>query len=97
MIVMRYTLTDKWILAKKHRTSKIQFAKHNKLEKKEDQGLDTLILLRRGKKITMERVTETKFIARTEGMTIQRLDHLGIQLINIHQNETLLWKLTRAS
>jgi hypothetical protein len=59
--------------------------------------LDTLILLRRGKKITMERVTETKFIARTEGMTIQRLDHLGIQLINIHQNETLLWKLTRAS
>jgi hypothetical protein len=32
-----------------------------KLKKKEDLSVDTLILLRRGKKITMERVTETKF------------------------------------
>ena len=39
---------------------KIQFAKHMKLKKKEDQSVDTLILLRRGNKIPMEGVTETK-------------------------------------
>jgi hypothetical protein len=31
---------------------------------------DTLILLRRGNKIPMERVTESKFRAETEGRTI---------------------------
>jgi hypothetical protein len=35
--------------------------------------VDTLILLRRGNKIPMEGVTETKFGAQTEGMTIQKL------------------------
>jgi hypothetical protein len=44
-----------------------------KLKKKEDQSVDTLILLRRGNKISMEGVTETKCGAETEGMTIQRL------------------------
>ena len=44
-----YALTDKWILAQKLRIPKIQFAKHMKLKKKEDQSVDTLILLRRGK------------------------------------------------
>jgi hypothetical protein len=44
-----------------------------KLKKKEDQSLDTSIDLRRGKKISMEGVTETKFRAETEGMTIQKL------------------------
>jgi hypothetical protein len=48
-----------------------------KLKKKEDQSVDTSILLRRGNKIPMEGVTETKFGAQTEGMTIQRLPHLG--------------------
>jgi hypothetical protein len=62
--------TDKWILAQKLRIPKIQFAKHMKLKKKEDQRVDTLILLRRGNKISMEGVTETKFRAETEGMTI---------------------------
>jgi hypothetical protein len=55
-----------------------------KLKKKEDQSMDTLILLRRGNKIPLEGVTETKFGAETEGMTIQRLPHLGIHPINNH-------------
>jgi hypothetical protein len=44
--------------------------------------VDTSILLRRGNKIPMERVTETKFRAETEGRTIQRLPHLEIHPIN---------------
>jgi hypothetical protein len=39
-----------------------------KLKKKEDQNVDTLILLRRGNKIPMEGVTETKYGAKTGGM-----------------------------
>jgi hypothetical protein len=39
--------------------------------KKEDQSVDTLIILRRGNKLPMEGVTETKCGAETEGMTIQ--------------------------
>ena len=46
--------------------SKIQFAKHMKL-KKEDQIVDTVLLLRIGSKIPMEGVTETKFGAEMEG------------------------------
>ena len=41
-----------------------------KLKKKKDQSVDTLLLLRMGNKIPMEGVTETKFVAETEGMTI---------------------------
>ena len=48
-----------------------------KLKKKEYQSVDTLILLRRGNKIPMEGVTETKFGAETEGVTMQRLPHLA--------------------
>jgi hypothetical protein len=44
-----------------------------KLKEEEDLSVDTLILLRRGNKIPMEGVTETKFGAETEGRTIQRL------------------------
>jgi hypothetical protein len=58
--------------------------------KNEDQSVDTLILLRRGNKIPMEGVTETKFGEETEGMTIQKLTHLGIHPINNHQTQTLL-------
>jgi hypothetical protein len=68
----------------------MQFAKHMKLKKKEDQSVDTLILLRKGNKIPMKEVTETKFRAEPEGMTIQRLPHLGIHPINNHQTLTLL-------
>jgi hypothetical protein len=48
-----------------------------KLKKKEDQSMDTLLLLRMGNKIPMEGVTETNFRAKMEGKTIQRLPHLG--------------------
>ena len=41
-------LTDKWILAQKLRIPKIQFTDLMKLKKKEDQSMDTLVLLRRG-------------------------------------------------
>jgi hypothetical protein len=51
--------------------------------------VDTLILLRRGKKIPMEGVTETKCEAETEEMIIQTLPHVGIHPINNHQNQTL--------
>jgi hypothetical protein len=67
-----------------------------KLKKKEEQSVDSTILLRRGGKIPMEGVTETKFGADTEGMTIHRLPHLGIHPINNHQTQTL-WEIpTRA-
>jgi hypothetical protein len=59
--VVRYALTDEWILAQKYRTPKIQFAKHMKLKKNEKQSVDTLPLLRIGNKISMEEVTEIKF------------------------------------
>jgi hypothetical protein len=42
---------------------------------------DTLIRLRRGNRIPMEGVIETKCGAETEGMTIQRLPHLWIHPI----------------
>jgi hypothetical protein len=90
-----YVLTDKWILAQKLRIPKIQFAKHMTLKKREDQSVDTSFLLRRGNKIPMEGVTETKFGAETEGSTIQRLPHLGINSINNHQTQTLLHMPTR--
>jgi hypothetical protein len=67
-----------------------------KLKEKEDQSVDTYILLRRGNKITMEGITETKFRAETEGMTIQKLPHLEIHSINNHQAQTLLQMPTRA-
>jgi hypothetical protein len=67
-----------------------------KFKKKEDQSVDTFILLRRGNKIPMEGITETKYEAETEGMTIQRLPHLGIHSIYNHQTQTLLCMPTRA-
>ena len=60
-----------------------------KLKKKEDQSVDTSSLLRMGNKISMEGVTETKFGAEPEGMTIQRLPYLEIHPINNHQTQTL--------
>jgi hypothetical protein len=64
-----YALTDKRILVQKLRISEMQFAKHMKLTK-EDQSVNTLLLLRMGNKIPMEGVTETKFGAKMEGKTI---------------------------
>jgi hypothetical protein len=68
-----------------------------KVKKKENQSADSLFLLRMGNKIPMEGVTETKFGAESEGMTIQKLPHLGIHPINNHQTQTLLQMPTRAS
>jgi hypothetical protein len=67
-----------------------------KLKKKEDQSVDTLILLRSGNKISMEGFTKTMCGAETEGMTIQRLPHLGIHPKYNHQTQTLLW-MTRSA
>jgi hypothetical protein len=64
--------------------------------KKEDQSLHTSFLLKMGNKIPMEGVTETKLGAEHEGMTIQRLSHLGIYSINNHQTQTLGQLPTRA-
>jgi hypothetical protein len=58
--------------------------------KKEDQSVDISFLLRRGNKIPMEGVTQTKFKAETEGRTIQRLPHPGIHPIYNHQTQTVL-------
>jgi hypothetical protein len=85
-----HPLTDKWILAQKLGIPKIQFTKHMKLKKKEDQGVDTLYFLRMGNKRPIEGVTETKFGAETEGRTIQRLPHPRIHTIISHQTQTLL-------
>jgi hypothetical protein len=74
-------LTDKWLLTQKLRLPKIQFAKHMKLKKNEDQSVDTSFLLRIGNKIPTEIGTETKFRAETEERTVQRLPHPGIHLI----------------
>jgi hypothetical protein len=62
-----------------------------KLKKKEDQCVNALVLLRRGNKIPMEGVTETKSGAEMKGMTIQRLPHPGIHTIISHQTQTLLY------
>jgi hypothetical protein len=66
-----------------------------KLKKKEDQSVDTSILLRIGNKIPIEGVTETEFGAEMEGRTIQRLPLLGIPPINCHQTQTLLHMIAR--
>ena len=88
-----YALTNKYILAQKLGIPKIQFTDHMKL-KKEDQSVDTLILLGRGNKIHMGGDTETKCGAETEGKAIQRLPHLWIHPIYNHQTQTLLWMPT---
>jgi hypothetical protein len=67
-----------------------------KLKKKEHQSVDTSVLLRKGNKLPMKGVTETKCGAKTEGMTIQRLSHLGIHAIYSQQTQTLLWIPTSA-
>ena len=43
-----YARTDKWILAQKLQITRIQLTAHMKLKKKEDQSLDTSILLEGG-------------------------------------------------
>jgi hypothetical protein len=90
-----YALTDKLILAQELGIPKIQFTDHVKL-KKEDQSVDTLVLLRRGNKFSMGGDTVTKHGAETEENAIQRLPHPGIDPIYSHQTQTLLWMPTSA-
>jgi hypothetical protein len=71
-------------------TTKIQFAKHKKIKKREDQWDNILFLLRIGNKIPTKGVTETKFVAKMKGWTIQRLPHMAIHRIISHQTQTLL-------
>jgi hypothetical protein len=65
-----------------------------KLKEKEYQSLATLILLKRGKKIPMEGVTETKCGAETEGETAPPGDPSYIQSPNpdtiVNANKCLL-------
>jgi hypothetical protein len=68
-----------------------------KLKMKEDQNVDTSLLLRMGNKIPMEGVTETNFGAETEERTIQKLPHPGIHPIYNHQTQTLLHMPERCS
>jgi hypothetical protein len=68
-------------ISQKLRIPKILFAKHKKMKKKEDQRVDTSLLLRIGNKLPMEGVTETKFGAKIKGWTIHRLPHPGIHPI----------------
>jgi hypothetical protein len=81
---------DMWILTQKLRIPKIQFVKHKKIKKREDQRVDTSFLLRVGNKIPMKGLTETKFGAKMKGWTIRRISYLGIHPIISHQTQTLL-------
>jgi hypothetical protein len=85
-----YALTDKWILAQKLRIPKIQTTDHMEFKRK----TNVWILLRRGNKIPMRGITETKCGAETEQKAIQSLIHLGIHPIYTHQTQTLLWMPT---
>ena len=51
--------TDKWMLAQKLGIPKLQFIDFIKLEKKEDQSVGSLDLLRKKKKTLMEANMET--------------------------------------
>ena len=82
-------------ISQKLRIPEIQFAKHMKLKKKEEQIVDTSPLLRIGNKTSKEGVTETKFGAEKKEWTIQRLLHPGIHPIISHQTQTLLHKPAR--
>jgi hypothetical protein len=90
-----YVLTDKWILAQIFRIPKIQFTDHMKLKKKEHESVDTYVL-RRGIKIPVGEVTETKCGAETKGKAIHGLSHLGIHVIYSYQTQTLLCMPTSA-
>jgi hypothetical protein len=89
-----YSLTDKWILSQKLTIPKIQFTDHMKLKKKEDQSVDTSVLLRREVKILMGGDTGTKFGAISEGRIIQILSHMWIHFIYSYITQTLLWMST---
>jgi hypothetical protein len=53
--------------------------------------MDASVIVRRRNKILTGGNTETKCEAETEGKDIQRVPHVGIHPIYIHQTQTLLW------
>jgi hypothetical protein len=53
--------------------------------------MDASVLLRQGNKILTGENRETKTEAETEGKAIQRLTHLGINIIYRQETQTLLW------
>ena len=57
--------------------------------KKEDQSVNTSILLRRGNKTLRSGDTETQYEAETEGKAIQRLHYMQIHPIYRYQTQTL--------
>jgi hypothetical protein len=59
----------KWILAQKLRIPKIQFAKHKKIKKKEDQRVATSFLLRIGTKYTWKEFRNKVW------SYVERIDH----------------------
>jgi hypothetical protein len=67
-----------------------------KLKRKEDQSVDTSVLLRRGNKILKGGDTETNRGSETEGKATQRLPYLEKHPIYSYQIQTLLWMPTNA-
>ena len=65
-------------------------------KKKEEQSINTLVLLRWRNKIATEGETETKCGPESEWKTIQRLQHLGILPLCSHKSQTLLSMPTSA-
>jgi hypothetical protein len=61
------------------------------MKRKEDQSVNSSVLLIRGNKILMAGNTETKYGAETEEKATQRLPHLDIHPIYSHQTQALLW------
>jgi hypothetical protein len=64
-----------------------------KLKKKKDQSVDSLVLLKRGKKILTRANMEAKNGAETEGKAKQRLPHMGIHPLYSYQIHTLVQML----
>jgi hypothetical protein len=67
-----------------------QYTIHSPHETQEEGRPKYGYFLRRGNKIPIGGVTETKCGAETEGKAIQRLPHLVIHLKYNHQTQTLL-------
>ena len=86
-----YLLTDKSMLAQKLKIPKIQFTNQISLKKKEEQSMDTLVLHRRGNKISIVGDMEIKYGAENKEKTIQRLPLLGIHSICSYKTQTKLW------
>jgi len=61
-----------------------------KFKKKEDQSVDSSVLLRRESKLLTGGNTGIKSGVETEGKIVQRLPHLGIYPVCSHQTQSLL-------